>query len=129
MLYCNMQISVYFYTSFILKRNIATFDVLQKEHEIVFIAFWQTFLKLPSNTFRIGFQFVKFPWEKYHMLRTHEDGRMFSLPNKFLLYIFKRKWNREIGQLLTKTSKFVQFNNKKHLLQCRVRYSDVTIKI
>ena len=36
------------------------------------------------------FQFAKFPWEKYHMLRTDEDGQMqmFSLHNEFLLYIF-----------------------------------------
>ena len=33
--------------------NIGTFDVLQEEEELVFIAFWQTFFKLPSNTFKI----------------------------------------------------------------------------
>ena len=35
----------------------------------------------------------------------------------------------EIGNLLTEISNFVQFNNKKHLLQCKVKYNDETIKI
>ena len=39
MLYRNMQISIYFYTSFILKRNIATLNILRKEDELVFDAF------------------------------------------------------------------------------------------
>ena len=30
---------------------------------------------------------------------------------------------------MTKMSNFVQFNNKKHLLQCKVKYNDKTIKI
>ena len=69
------------------------------------------------------------PWEKYHMLRTEEDDQMHSLHNEFLLYIFKCKWNREIGHLLTKISNFVQFDNKKHLFQCMVEYNDETMKI
>ena len=60
------------------------------------------------------------------MLRADEDGQT---NNKFLLYIFKCKWNREMGYLLTKISNLVQFNNKKHLLQCKVKYNDETIKI
>ena len=52
------------------------------------------------------------------MLRADEDGQT---NNKFLLYIFKCKWNREMGYLLTKISNLVQFNNKKHLLQCKVK--------
>ena len=63
------------------------------------------------------------------MLRTDEDDRMLSLHNEFLSYIFECKWNREIGNLLTEISNFVQFNNKKHLLQCKVKYNDETIKI
>ena len=46
MLYCNMQVSIYFYTSFILiklQRNIGTFDVLREEDELVVIAFFQIF--------------------------------------------------------------------------------------
>ena len=73
--------------------------------------------------------FVKFPWEKYNMLRADEDGRMLFLHNEFLLYIFKCKWNRETGQMWIKTSNFVQFNNKKHLLQCKCKYDDNTIEI
>ena len=46
-----------------------------------------------------------------------------------LLYIFKCKWNREIGHLLTKISNFVHFDNKKHLFQCMVEYNDETMKI
>ena len=63
------------------------------------------------------------------MLLAHEDGRMLFLRKEFLLYIFKCKWNRETGHLLTKISNFVQFNNKKHLLQCKVKYNDETMKI
>ena len=62
------------------------------------------------------------------MLRADEDGRMrmYSLHKEFLLYIycFKCNWNREIGQLLTKTYNFVQFNNEKHLLQYKAKYND-----
>ena len=49
------------------------------------------------------------------MLRADEDGRKPSLHNKFLLYIFKCKWNREIGHLLTKISKV------KYKVKCNVR--------
>ena len=58
------------------------------------------------------------------MLRVDEDSRlpMFSHHNEFLLYIFKCKWNREVGN-------FVQFNNKKYLLQCKTKYNDKTIEI
>ena len=63
------------------------------------------------------------------MVRADENGRMLFLHNEFLLYIFKCKWNREMGNLLTKMSNFVQFNNKKHLLQYKVKYNDETIKI
>ena len=63
------------------------------------------------------------------MLRADEDGRMLFLHNEFLLYIFKCKWNREIGQMWTKISNLVQFNDKKHLLQCKFEYNDNTIEI
>ena len=82
-----------------------------------------------QNLAIICFQFVKFPWKKYNMLKADEDGRMLFFHKEFLLYIFKYKWNKETGHLLTKISNFVQFNNKKHLLQCNVKYNDETIKI
>ena len=63
------------------------------------------------------------------MLSADEDGRMIFLYIKFLLYIFKYKWNREIGHFSTKISNFVQITNKKHLLQCNVTYNDAMIKI
>ena len=63
------------------------------------------------------------------MLKADEYGRALLLLKDCLLYIFKCKWNRETGHLLTKISSFVQFNKKKHLLQCKVKYNDETIKI
>ena len=51
------------------------------------------------------------------------------LHKEFLLYFCKCKWDRENGHLLTKISNFVQFSNKKHLLQCKVKYNDETIII
>ena len=44
-----------------------------------------------------------------------------SLFIKDFCYISKCKCNREISHLFTKISNFVQFNNKKHLLQCKVK--------
>ena len=50
-------------------------------------------------------------------------------------YIFKngiweqnRIQNRETWHLPMKMSNLDQFNNKKHLLQCKVKYNDETIK-
>ena len=56
-------------------------------------------------------------------------GCMPSLHNEFLIYFFNCKWNRETGHLLTTISNFLQFNNKKHFLQCKVKYNDEKIKI
>ena len=63
------------------------------------------------------------------MLKADEDGQMLFLGKEFLLYIFKCKWNRQTGHLLTKFFNFAQFNNKKHLLQCNVKRKEETIKI
>ena len=63
------------------------------------------------------------------MLRADEDDRMLFLHNEFLLYFFKYKWNKKIGQMWTKISNFVQFNSTKHLLQCKFKYNDNTIEI
>ena len=41
------------------------------------------------------------------MPREDEDSRVLFLYNEFLLYISKCKWNREIGHLFKKNSKFV----------------------
>ena len=41
------------------------------------------------------------------MLRADKDGQMVFVPNEFLLYFFKCKWNRQTGHLLTKISNFV----------------------
>ena len=56
-------------------------------------------------------------------------GCMPSLHNEFLIYFFNCKWNRETGHLLITISNFFQFNNKKHFLQCKVKYNDEKIKI
>ena len=59
--------------------------------------------------------------KKYNMLKAVEEGRMLFLRKELLLYTLKCKWNRETTHLLTKVSNFVQFNNKKHMLQCKVK--------
>ena len=47
-----------------------------------------------------------------------------------LRYIFSNvNVNGDTGHLLTKSSNFVQFNNEKHLLQCKVEFNNETIKI
>ena len=100
-----------------------------KEDELTIKLFDKHFSNYLQNTVILCFQFVKFSLEKNHILRVVEDGGMLSLYNEFFLYISKYKWNRETGYLLTKISNFVQFNNKKHLLQCKVKHNDEMIKI
>ena len=63
------------------------------------------------------------------MLEAEGNGRMLFLHNEFLLYIFKCKWNRENQAFADKNFYLCQFNNKKHLLRCKVKYNDETIKI
>ena len=63
------------------------------------------------------------------MLRADENCRMLSLFITNFCDIFKCKSTGEIGHLLTKIFNFVQFNNKKNLLQRKVKYNDETIKI
>ena len=77
---------------------------------------FQVNFKYLQNIVILCFQFVKFPCEKYHILRVYENGQMLSPHNEFLLY-FQCKWNREMEHLLTKISNFVQLNNKKLLIK------------
>ena len=63
------------------------------------------------------------------MLEADENDRMLFLHNKFWLCIFKCKLNRENQAFADKNFYFCQFNNKKHLLQYKVKYNDETIKI
>ena len=63
------------------------------------------------------------------VLEADENGRMLFLHNEFLLYIFKCKWNRENQAFADKNFYLCQFSNKKHLLRCKVKYNDETIKI
>ena len=66
---------------------------------------------------------------KNNMVRADEDSLTVFFHKRFLSYIFKCKWNRKIGQFLANISNFLQINNKKHLLQCKVKYNDETLKI
>ena len=66
---------------------------------------------------------------KKYVLEADKNGRMLFLHNEFLLYIFKCKWNRENQAFADKNFYLCQFSNKKHLLQCKVKYNDETIKI
>ena len=116
MLYCNIQMLVYFYTWFIGKHW---------KHWKIWCNLrggWVGFFCFLTNIFQITFkhfqsivilyiQIVKFPWEKCGILRADEDGRMVFFHNEFLLYILKCKWNREIKHLLTKISNLVQINS------------------
>ena len=58
------------------------------------------------------------------MQRADEGGRMIFPHNEFLLYICIRT-----GYLLRKICNFIQVNNKKHLLQFKVKYDGKTIKM
>ena len=88
---------------------------------------WVGFYCFLTNSFEITFKylqnivilcflFVKFPWEKDNMLRADEDGRMLFLHNEFFSNIFKYKWNRETGHLLTKIF------NLANILNCRANF-------
>ena len=66
---------------------------------------------------------------KKYVLEADKNGRMLFLHNEFLLYIFKCKWNRENQAFADKNFYLCQFSNKKHLLRCKVKYNDETIKI
>ena len=76
------------------------------------------------------FQFLRFPWEKYNMLRT--NFRMLFLYNEFLLYISNVN-GIEKSFICWQISNFDQFNNKNHLVQCnvfcKIKCNDKTINI
>ena len=69
---------------------------------MVFLLLFQITFKQFQIIVTLCFHFVKFPWEKYNMLKADEDGRMLFLHNELLVYIFKCKWNREAAQFLAK---------------------------
>ena len=62
------------------------------------------------------------------MLRADEDGRMLFLHNEFCNIFPSVNGTEKPAICLTKFFNFVQFNNKKQLLQYKVKY-DKTIKI
>ena len=66
---------------------------------------------------------------KKYVLEADENGGMLFLHKELLLYIFKCKWNRENQVFADKNFYVCQFNNRKHLLQCKVKYNDETAKI
>ena len=137
MLYCNMQMSVYFYTSFILiKCNETLKHLMYCERRmswllVLFDKHFSNNLQISSKYGNTMLSFCEISLKKYNMLEADENGRMLFLHYKFLLYIFKCQMQMEQRNqaFADKSFYLCQFNNKKHLLQCKVKYNDETIKI
>ena len=62
----------------------------------------------------ICFHLVKYPWEKYNMLRADEDCWMLFLHNELLVYISNANRTEKPHKFWTKISNFVKFNHKNH---------------
>ena len=137
MLYCNMQMSVYFYTSLILIKCNETLKHLmycERRMSWLLLLFDKNFsnnLQISSKYRNTMLSFCKISLKKYNMLKTDENSRMLFLHNEFLLYIFKRQMQMEQRNQAFADKNFYlcQFSNKKHLLRCKVKYHDETIKI
>ena len=137
MLYCNMQMSVYFYTSFILIKCNETLKHLmycERRMSWLLLLFDKNFsnnLQISSKYRNTMLSFCKISLKKYNMLEANENGRMLFLHNEFLLYIFKCQMQMEQRNQAFADKNFYlcQFSNKKHLLRCKVKYNDETIKI
>ena len=105
---------------------------MSEDDELVILLFdkhFSNYLPIASKYSNTMLLICKISLKKYNMLKADEDGLMLFPDEELLLYIFKYKWNRVTGHLLAKISNFVQFNNKKHLLQCKVKYNVKTMKI
>ena len=132
MLYCNMQMSVYFYTSFILIKCNETLKHLmycERRMSWLLLLFDKNFsnnLQISSKYRNTMLSFCKISLKKYNMLEADENGRMLFLHNEFLLYIFKCQMQMEQRNQAFADKNFYlcQFNNKKHLLQCKVKCND-----
>ena len=95
---------------------------------LLFDKHFSNYLQISSKYSNTMLSICKTSLKKY-VLEADENVRMLFLHNEFLLYIFKCKWNRENQAFADKNFYLCQFNNKKHLLQCKVKYNDETIKI
>ena len=132
-----MQMSVYFYTSFtLLKCNETLKHLMYCERRMswLLLLFDKNFsnnLQISSKYRNTMLSFCKISLKKYNMLKTDENSRMLFLHNEFLLYIFKRQMQMEQRNQAFADKNFYlcQFSNKKHLLRCKVKYNDETIKI
>ena len=96
-----MQMSVYFYTSFILiKRNETLKHLMYCERRmswllLLFDKHFSNNLQISSKYRNTMLSFCKISLKKYNMLKADENGRMFFLHNEFLLYIFKFQMQME----------------------------------
>ena len=137
MLCCNMQMSVYFYTSLILTKCNETLKHLmfcERRMTWLLLLFDKTFsnnLQMSSKYRNTMLSFCKISLKKYNLLETDENRWMLFFHNEFLLYIFKCQMPMEQrNQAFAKKNFYLcQFSNKKHLLRCKVKYNDETIKI
>ena len=127
-----MQMSAYFYTSLILiKCNEILKHLMYCERRMswLLLLFDKTF----SNNFQISSKFGNIMLSFYKISLKKYNMQMKMVKCSFFItnfyYIFSSvKWSRETRHLQTKIST-CQFSNKKHLLQCKVKYNDETIKI
>ena len=134
MLYCNMQLPVYFYTSFILIKCNETLKHLMycgRRISWLLLLFDKHFfnnLQISSEYSNTMLSFCKISLKKYNMLEA--DDRMFFLHNEFLLCMKMSNAN-VIEKPFICWYKFppLSFNSKKHLLQCKNKYNDEAIKI
>ena len=137
MFYCNVQMSGYFYTSFILIKCNETFKHLiycERRMSWLLLLFNKHFpnnLQISSKYRNTTLSFCKTSLKKYNMLEAEENCRMLFLHNEFLLSVFKCQMHMEQRNQAFADKYFYhcQFNNKKHLLRCKVKYNDETIKI
>ena len=132
MLYCNMQMSVSFHTSFILiKCNEILTHLMYCERRMSWLLLFfdkhfcnnlQIYSKYRNNIGILCFDFAKIPLKKYNMLEADENGRMLFFHNEFLLYIFKclMQMQQRNQAFADKSFYLCQFSNKKHLLRCKV---------
>ena len=96
-----MQMSVYFYTSFILIKSNETLKHLvycERRMSWLLLFFDKHFfnnLQIFSKYMNTMLSFCKTSLKKYNMLEGDENGRMFFLHNEVLLYIFKCQMQME----------------------------------
>ena len=102
---------------------------MREEDEMVFYCFlrniFQITFKYLQNTIIFCFQFVKFPWEKYNMLRPDINGKCSFFVTNCCYAFSNANGIEKADSFLIKISNFVQFNDKNHC--CNVRL-DIMMK-